>query len=102
MGFVITRGDPDFIFLAFQDIDLGIIANPGLVPAVNESEVREIKISLPPLAEQSAIAAHLDGRIAAIDAAIAYYERMAELVSEYWARLAADAVTGHMDVRAAV
>lgn len=60
------------------------------------------KVAAPPLAEQRAIAAHLDARTTTIDAGIAYYERMAALVSEYWASLTLHAVTGRMDVRGEV
>ena len=71
-------------------------------PAISESKLGVLRVPVPPLAEQRAIAAHLDGRMAAIDAAIAHCERMADLVSEYWARLAVDAVTGQVDVRGMV
>ena len=69
---------------------------------LTQDAIKSVTLPVPPLAEQAAIAAHLDARAAKIDAAIAHYEREAALVSEYWARLVADAVTGQIDVRAAV
>ena len=56
---------------------------------------------VPPLAEQAAIAAHLDKATAAIDAAVACARRQVELLREYRARLIADVVTGKLDVREA-
>ena len=68
-------------------------------PAISNSKLRVLLVPVPPLAEQRAIAAHLDAQTAKIDAAIAHYERMAELVAEYWTVLVADAVTGRIDLR---
>ena len=68
-------------------------------PAISNSKLRALLVPVPPIAEQRAIAAHLDAQTAKIDAAIAHYERMAELVAEYWTVLAADAVTGRIDLR---
>ena len=98
---VVQRGDIDFVRYVFDNIDLGMIAKPGPLPAVNERDVRDIRAPFPPLAEQRAIAEYLDAKTAAIDAAIAHYERMAELVAEYWTVLVVDAVTGRIDLRQA-
>ncbi len=68
-------------------------------PAISVSKLRVLYVPVPPLAEQRAIAEYLDAKTAAIDAAIAHYERMAELVAEYWTVLVADAVTGRIDLR---
>lgn len=61
--------------------------------------IRRFQIALPPIAEQAAIARHLDKATAAIDATITNAERQVELLGEYRARLIADAVTGRVDVR---
>ena len=58
-------------------------------------------IVVPPLAEQAAIAAHLDKATATIDAAVACARRQTELLREYRARLIADVVTGKLDMRKA-
>ena len=68
-------------------------------PAISVSKLRVLSVPVPPLSEQRAIAEYLDAKTAAIDAAIAHYERMAELVAEYWTVLVADAVTGRIDLR---
>lgn len=78
-----------------------VMANSvGVVyPAISVSKLRVLYVPVPPIAEQRAIAEYLDAKTAAIDAAIAHYERMAELVAEYWTVLVADAVTGRIDLR---
>ena len=68
-------------------------------PAISVSKLRVLYVPVPPIAEQRAIAEYLDAKTAAIDAAIAHYERMAALVAEYWTVLVADAVTGRIDLR---
>ncbi len=68
---------------------------------VPKSFVENYPIALPPLAEQAAIAAHLDKTVAAIDAAVAGACRWIELLREYRICLAANVVTGKLDVRKA-
>ena len=64
-------------------------------------ELKYLWIALPPLAEQTAIAAHLNKATAAIDAAIDTARRQTEHMQEYRASLIAHVVTGKLDVRAA-
>ena len=59
----------------------------------------DIPLLCPPLAEQAAIACHIDRATADIDAAIANAQRQIDLLREYRTRLIADAVTGRVDVR---
>lgn len=68
---------------------------------LSQRKLGAFTIALPSLAEQRAIAAHLDARTAKIDAAIGHYERLAALVAEYWTVLVADAVTCRIAVRQA-
>ena len=65
-------------------------------------ELKYLWIALPPLAEQRAIAAHLDQATATIGAAIDNARRQSERMAEYRASLIAHVVTGKLDVRAAV
>ena len=68
---------------------------------LSHNTIKSVWLPLPPLAEQTAVAAHLDKTTAAIDAAVACARRQIELLREYRARLIADAVTGKLDVREA-
>lgn len=54
------------------------------MPRAGRDFIAGMRYPIPPTAEQRAIAAHLDGRMAAIDAAIAHCEREAALAREYW------------------
>ena len=101
MGCIVHRGNPRFVLLLLEQLDLATITKPGPVPAISEGEVREIKTVFPPLSEQATIVEYLDQATAAIDAAIARAGRQIELLQEYRTRLIADVVTGQRDVRAA-
>ena len=61
----------------------------------------DIPLLYPPVAEQTAIVAHLDKATAAIDTAIGSARRQVERMHEYRASLIAHVVTGKLDVRAA-
>ncbi len=72
-------------------------AQPGLAV----ERILNLHLPVPPLPEQTAIAAHLDQATAAIDAAINTARRQSELMRAYRASLIAHVVTGKLDVRAA-
>lgn len=99
MACVPTNGNHNFLFLIMSWIDLGQIAKPGPVPAISEGEVREIRVAIPPLPEQTTIVAYLDTQTAKIDGAISAARREIELLREYRERLISDVVTGKVDVR---
>ena len=61
--------------------------------------IRNFKVFVPPLPEQTAIVEHLDKTTAGIDAAITRARRQIELLREYRTRIIADVVTGKLDVR---
>ena len=56
MACVVTGADPQFVYRMLSWLDLALLAKPGPVPAISEGEVREIRIALPSIAEQSMIA----------------------------------------------
>ena len=97
-----TDANIRWLFYLLGILGLDAVSMDSAVPGLNREYAYSHISPYPPLAEQRAIAAHLDGRMAAIDAAIAHCEREAALVGEYWARLAVDAVTGQVDVRGMV
>ena len=78
-----------------------VVANSNGVsyPAINASQIGDLSITVPPIAEQRAIAQHLDRKTARIDAlserAVAAIERL----NEYRTALITAAVTGKIDVR---
>ena len=69
------------------------------MPRANWDFIGSMPLPVPPLAEQAAIARHLDKATADIDAAMENARRQVELLREYRARLIADVVTGRVDAR---
>ena len=68
---------------------------------IYSSQLKYMRLALPPVTEQSAIADYLDKTTADIDGAINRARRQIELLQEYRTRLISDVVTGKMDVREA-
>ena len=63
---------------------------------------RGVVVALPPLKEQEAIVAVIQSQVRRVTASVESALRQNRLVSEYKSRLAADVVTGKLDVRGAV
>jgi type I restriction enzyme S subunit len=101
MGCVLHRGDLEFVFVMLEQLDLGRLSKPGPVPAISEGEVREIRVTVPPVGEQQAIVRFLREGTQGLLAAISRLEREIELLREYRTRLVSDVVTGKLDVREA-
>lgn len=99
---VMTAGFLEYLMRCKHVIDLIDSSTKGAkMPRADWNFIGNVRLPLPALAEQRAIAAHLDARTAKIDAAIGHYERLAALVAEYWTVLVADAVTCRIAVRQA-
>ena len=82
--------------------ELQSLANGTTFTEISTNALGNVLLPIPPLAEQTAIAAYLDKQTAAIDAAMARAQREIDLLSEYRTRLIADVVTGQVDVREAM
>ena len=67
-------------------------------PAINSSELVELKITLPPLDEQKLISYHLDKKTSQIDSLINKIEKKIELLKEYRQSLISSAVTGKLRI----
>ncbi len=70
----------------------------GGVANLNVSDLEKIKISIPPLTEQTTIAAYLDHKTTQIDQTITRTKQQIELLQEYRTALISAAVTGKIDV----
>jgi type I restriction enzyme, S subunit len=66
---------------------------------LNFQQVRNLRIALPPIIEQRAIASYLDRETAKIDELIAKVETAIERLKEYRSALISAVVTGKIDVR---
>ena len=98
MGCTVDEGNPDFVLLLLEQIDLGNIAKPGPVPAISEGEVREIRAAFPSLEEQGTIVQRLAHATVPIDTTMERARRQIDLMEEYRTRLIADVATGKIDV----
>ena len=68
---------------------------------LSQHAIKSVRLPVPPLEEQEAIAEYLDDRIAKIDAAIAGTSRLIDLMGQYRKSLIHEVVTGVRDVRKA-
>jgi type I restriction enzyme S subunit len=71
----------------------------GVNNTFNLSELSALPVMLPPLPEQTTIAAYLDEETAKLDALVAKVEEAIERLQEYRTALITAAVTGKIDVR---
>lgn len=69
------------------------------IGAIYKDDVKNLKILLPPMDEQQAIASYLDSETSKIDTRIAKRRKQIELLQEYKQALITAAVTGKIDVR---
>ena len=67
-------------------------------PKFNKTELRSLRVLLPPLEEQRAIASYLDGRCAEIDSLISLKQQKIEKLKEYKKSLIFEAVTGKKEI----
>ena len=88
-----------FISPDFRGIGESHMYGAGGQKRVPDAFVRNFATAIPPLAEQTAIAAFLDHETAKIDALVAEQERLIELLKERRTALISAAVTGQIDVR---
>ena len=66
-------------------------------PAINATDLIEIKIPVPPREEQETIAAYLDHKVGQIDATLAEKEQMLEDLKNYRSAIISEAVTKGLD-----
>lgn len=78
---------------------LQVKSNATTIDVIYSESLREIWFSLPPLAEQRAIAAYLDAETVKIDALVAKVETAIERLQEFRSALITAAVTGKIDLR---
>ena len=71
----------------------------AILSGLNSSNIAELWIAVPPLAEQSAIVNAIDRQAAAMDNVVAQVEQQTTRLREYRQTLISAAVTGQLDVR---
>ena len=86
---------------ALSLLDFGEHVNSGAVPSLSEGDQAILPIPLPPLDEQRAIAAYLDGETERIDALVAKKHLLIERLEEYRTALMTRTVTHGLPPEAA-
>jgi len=97
--------DGPYLFRALQDPTVAYqfhVEAKGVTRyGLSHHAINSVKLPVPPLAEQTAIAEFLDEQTASIDRVADATRREIGLLKEFRTRLIADVVTGKLDVRAA-
>ncbi|TNB60102.1 restriction endonuclease subunit S [Campylobacter helveticus] len=75
-----------------------VISKGEIIIHIYASNLRDLKIPLPPLQEQKEIAAFLDSKVAQIDSVIEKTKKQIELVKEYKNTLINEAVCGRINL----
>ena len=102
---VTVRGaKPEFIAIALlcpylRDAQLVVASTRSAQPHLNAEELGDALILLPPLSEQSAIAAYLNRETAKLESLIAKMQEAIDRLKELRTALISAAVTGRIDVR---
>jgi type I restriction enzyme S subunit len=99
MGLVVDESGFDLRYVqsAMSMVRFDLIANPGAVPSLNEAQIGDFRLALPPLEEQRLIAHFLNRETAKIDALIAEQQRLIELLREKRQAVISHAVTCGLD-----
>jgi len=83
----------------FRALGVGAMTGAGGLKRVPDEFTRNFKTAWPPLAEQRAIASHLDRETDSLDTLLANTKRSIDLLKERRAGLISAAVTGQIDLR---
>ncbi|MFS8053487.1 restriction endonuclease subunit S [Rhizobium sp. BR 317] len=98
MGFMVDPPNSMRFFLyAMSLVRFDLIANPGTVPSLNQSQIANVKLSVPPPPEQTAIAAFLDRETGKIDALVEEQKRLIGLLQEKRQAVISHTVTKGLD-----
>ncbi len=103
MGWAIgNRAITAFIAYALKSRKLDELTDVSTVPQINNKHIAPERFPAPPLDEQHRIVAHLNTELAKLDTLTAEAQRAIDLLQERRAALISAAVTGQIDVRAAL
>lgn len=99
-AFVPHRVCPEWALWWMSTLDFGEYVNPGAVPSFTEGQQKELPFLVPPIDDQTQIAAYLDQETARIDKLIEAKESMLQLIEQKRAALISSAVTRGLDPKA--
>jgi len=97
MGYKSLPGiDDRFIYYFFRTQDFAEYSRSTTVPSIRKGDIEEIKIALPPTAEQTRIAAKLDELLAQVDTLKARIDGIPALLKRFRQSVLAAAVSGRL------
>ncbi|HEY8907226.1 MAG TPA: restriction endonuclease subunit S [Rhodoferax sp.] len=98
MGLVPKSGvaTSSYLYYFMQTVDLGTLSRATAVPSVRKSDVIELSIPLPPIAQQDEIVAELEKQFSRLDEAVANLQRVKANLKRYKASVLKDAVEGRL------
>lgn len=96
---VTTNQNTPYFYRLFEAANLNRLNESNAQPLITATKVKELRIPLPPLAEQQAIADFLDAKTAKIDELISELTKQIDELTEYKQAVITEAVTGKVDVR---
>jgi type I restriction enzyme S subunit len=99
IGLIVKKCHLMWAYYLMCILDFARLANPGAVPSINEQQIGEMTIPIPPYNEQEKIAEFIDIEITKIDALITKIRGSIDKLKEYRTALISAAVTGKIDVR---
>lgn len=79
--------------------NLGNLSQTAAQPGISIGQIKNVKVPIPNLEEQTAIISHIETETDTINTTISTIEKEITLVEEYKSALIAEAVTGKIDVR---
>lgn len=97
MGFKAAQGiDDGFLYHFLRTQDLASLSRSTTIPSIRKSDVEDITISLPPLAEQKRIAQKLDALLAQVDTLKARIDAIPALLKRFRQAILSSAISGHL------
>ncbi|WP_425512404.1 restriction endonuclease subunit S [Xanthomonas arboricola] len=101
MGFKAAQGiDDGFLYHFLRTQDLASLSRSTTIPSIRKSDVEDITISLPPLAEQKRIAQKLNALLAQVDTLKARIDAIPALLKRFKSAALSAAVNGELNTEA--
>jgi len=98
MGLIVNdKNFTRFIKYAMNTIKFDYLVNPGAIPSLNESQIGNFYLAIPPLQEQQTIVNYLDTATAKIDTLIEKQTKLIALLKEKRQAVISTAVTRGLD-----
>jgi type I restriction enzyme S subunit len=91
-----AKVSPKYLYYFMQTVDLGDLSRSTTVPSIRKSDVLDISINVPGLAEQDAIVAELETQFSRLDEAVANLQRVKANLKRYKATVLQSAIEGKL------